>query len=158
MLSEESLRNKLYALYRLITIKHRECCEDIDTFIKYVYAMDVLWLNNTYRPFIWEDYIFIDNEMFAYFINRNEKDPILHEDDFDHLAKIDHDFVERILNEGMIYNLKYILPIEHINHIPTDGKAYFEEIRENTFFFDNNVYNNKLKMKRRELQLDKLLN
>lgn len=158
-MTEKSLRNRLYDLYRLITIKYGVNIEDIDTFIKYVYAMDILWLNNVYRPFIWEDYIFIDNEMFTYFITADtwpDEKPSLH-DDFNHLAEIDHKFVERILTEGMISNLKYILPIEHINHVPVDGKAYFEEVRENAFFL-NSEYYNRLKVKRRESQLNKLLN
>lgn len=157
MLTEESLRDRLYALYRLITIKYNVEVEDTDTFIKYVYAMDIMWLNKVCRPFIWEDYIFIDDEMFDDFIGRNDKDTILQKDDFDHLSEIDHTFVKRIINEGMIYNLKCKLPIQHINHIPIDGKEYFEEIRKHTNL-NNSEYNDRLKLKRREVQLNKLLN
>lgn len=158
MLTEELLYDRLYALYRLITIKYNIKVDDLITFIKYVYAMDTLWLNTVYRPFIWEDYIFIDDAMFADFINRNGKNPILHENDFDHLAKIDHRFFERIVNEGIINNLKYKLPINHIDHIPVEGKAYFEDLRDTKFFFSVGDYESRLKLKRREIQLNELLN
>ena len=157
MISEEKLYNKLYALFRLITIKYNIKIEDTQTFIKYVYAMDILWLSTVYRPFIWDDYIFIDDEMLNGFINKSQKNPDLNKNDFDFLAEIDHDFIEKIINESMIYSLKYNLPIDHIDHIPDDGKSYFAEIRENSFLSSKH-YNDRLKIKRREIRLNDLLN
>ena len=164
------MNESLYELYRYLENNTIGIDIDIKTYKKYLYLLDVLHLNTTYTPFIWEDYIFIEDEFDLYSSRYTSEISEIHFSQnnynhqyvYDNLSEMSVDFLYRILYENQIDKLtdREIKSIYHMDHIPKEANAllYYEESRENYFLFDNGAYELKLLQKKREISIRSLIN
>lgn len=153
----ESSIEILYAAYRRFTLCHAIIINDSATFRRYLYPLDVLCLNIYCSPFLWEDYIFVDDDLINTFIQRNISNPIIKDDltDFDHLSDSTDSFISRVINENLVKSID-VNTINHISHVSIEGAAYYRETKENHFFFFED-YQSRLTTKLRETNINKIL-
>lgn len=104
----DRLTDKLSSLYHFSTNKARIEIESLDDFLKIIYLIDVFWIKRTGIPFIWEDYIFIDECAFKKIVNSNIG--------YGHLCDFDKEIIKS-LKLSDIKNFKYKFPINHFDFI-----------------------------------------
>lgn len=144
----DRLTDKLSSLYHFSTNEAGIKTKSLDDFLKLIYLMDVNWIKRIGVPFIWEDYIFIDDYIFKKAIDSNI--------DYDHLCDFDIEIIKS-LNLSDIKNFKYKFPINHFDFIDDTSKDYYSESKENYFLLHDYAYNEMLIRKRRNLGLSKLI-
>ncbi len=146
--------DKLIALYRLIHFFHGINIKDRSTFLRYLYSIDSIRLRDLLSPYIWEDYIFIDEELFK--IIKSYDSPFQPED-MDKISEFDAQIVKTVVEESLVidYNVENI---DHIQYLPEDREGYggtnfYINSRENHFLFHELGYTTEL----RERKINKII-
>lgn len=146
--------NKIYILYRIITLFYKIEL-DIHLFKRYLYTMDKLHLNGIVRPYLWEDYIFIDDNMMQSFIVKN-KVPFTNKD-FDSISKYSLSILQTIIEQNKLIESN-VYSINHLDYIMDDEYPYYIESRENHFLLREESYRQMLTEKNREININLIVN
>lgn len=139
-------KRKLFYLYRILTLYYKIDISDIPTFLRYLYTLDSMYLHDFIRPFVWEDYIFIDDELFESF--KDDKPFTIKE--LDSLSKYVKETLNQIVKKNLVIDYD-VTCIEHLQYLPdASGEEikYYNEIKENHFLFHYDEYKSELRQRR----------
>lgn len=152
-MSEKTVE-ELYFFYRILTLFYKIKIDDSSIFLDYIYNMDIMLLSAWCCPYLWEDYIFVDDDLINGFKSDIKNNPTFKMEEFDNLSEFSNECLDKILEDGLVQRVE----MNHIDYIITDGIGYYEERRDINLYFLNDNYRSRLIEKKRDVILSKLMN
>jgi hypothetical protein len=150
---EDSIE-KLYYLYRILTLHYNKAINNSSDLLDYVYNMDIHSLKTMYRAYIWEDYLFIDDEMFECFVEKMKLNPIFNDvSEFDYLSEIDSQNLQNI-TEGVLVEREQMV---HEDIIPDYALEYMLATKAVSLYLFNDEYRPELIKRLRNRKIIKFL-
>lgn len=170
------LNDKLNSLFNYLTKKHNLEISDLDVFKRYIYQIDAIRIKIIVTPFIWEDYIFIDNydlykldrsgyerrisemdkNIIDFVVTKDEKllrSKYFNDEKDDETSEFFKDV--KLIMERTPYRKD--LTIDHLDFVHPTNIPYYKEQCENHFIFRYDKYQKELLQRRRDLKLKELI-
>ena len=143
----------IYYFYRILTLYHKIDIKNSGVFLDYIYTMDVIHLKYNYSPFIWVDYLFIDDDLINYFIKEIESNSTFEMDEFEHISEFSIECLEKILSDGLFIRRE----MNHLDYIPQDAFEFYDNHRCLVFAFIPE-YKSELLSKKRNQIINQIIN
>ena len=139
--------DKLLILYRILNLYYKLDIKCLNIFLRFLYTLDSIRIRDALTPYIWEDYIFINDKIFNIFINQN-KFPFKKEE-FNKISEFDREILNNIIINKLVIDYDIDI-IDHLDFIPENkievgAIDYYLICRENHFLFYKENYESDLR-------------